>query len=526
MAEQEAALASLVAEYEQSLGDAQTERDALRAELAEREAELEAQYQQRTAELSDERAAAVRLLEELEAQQEQRQLVLDQILGFYAGARASISEGDYEAAGASLDALRDYLENGPIGSIPDLQRRRQVELFLVDTLEQRLTTLAGSGDGDARSLVESAGLVAEVGELISQAEGSYESGQVERARELYVAALSRIPAVRIGYDRLEEIEAGIEASQSERVTGLIEDGNALYRAGEYDAAVERYGEALGALPAPSDELLARLLDAGYQLRADDSLAELADLRDRLRGVEDLLAAERARVEELAARAEAAEVAAERAGAEAALADRLERTERELGDTRARLEETEEELRTTESLVEELRTALAEQQTGARETAAELAEARGELTAAEQRVAALESRLREQEELVARIERYREAFATRSRETTPGQETSSLELLETKLLILRIVGSDAVRADYPDLYDRLNAYLDALVAEQRADAVSETLNEVATLVDELAARTETNIATIDSLADAYPTLAASDAAATTEDLLSKLREMGR
>lgn len=578
VAAQEAALASLVAEYEQTLGDARTEREALRAELAEREAELEAQYEQRAAELSDERAAAVRLLEELEAQQEQRQLILDQILGFYAGARASISEGDYQAAGASLDALRDYLESGPIGSIPDLQRRRQVELFLVDTLEQRLTTLAGSDDGDARSLVESAGLVAEVGELISQAEGSYGSGEVERARELYVAALSRIPAVRIGYDRLEEIEAEIEASQTERVAGLIEDGNVLYRDGEYDAAVERYGAALAALPAPSDELLARLLDAGYQLRAADSFAELADLRDelavsearlrgtretiatqqatlarsettiaerdasiadlreQLRGVGELLAAERERVAQLEEAAAAAEAAASetasRAGpsedlanardelaaareSQARLEEQLAETEAELASARASVRASEETVRTTRELIDEL-------ESRAAAAAEELAANEAELEESQAELALLRERRREQEALADRIETYRRAF---ERDTeAPAGSAGSLELLETKLLILRIVGSDAVRADYPDLYDQLNAYLDALVAEQRSEAVEATLADLDGLLTRVATGSRATVASIDELAGVYPALASPSAREERVRVLRQLEEL--
>jgi chromosome segregation ATPase len=536
---QEAAVASLVSEFEASLNAARADREALEAELreresdlAEREAQLATRFEQREAELSSERAAAVDLLDSLRAQQEQRQLILDQILGFYADVRSSISEGSYDDAATTLASLRSYLEDGPIGSIPELQRRRQVELFLVETLDQQLERRRGEGAVSTRTMIESAGLVAEVGELVSLAEASFEGGDLGEARELYVAALSRIPAIELGYERLEQIEASISERESAQIASLVEDGNVLYRAGRYDEAVGRYGQALAALPADSDVLLERLLNAGYELRAGDSLAELERLRDEL--MQSTQSIER-QASTIAARGATVDTQTEEIRD---LRSRLVSVDELLAATTIELRDAEDliatreneidsarrRLATTESLVAELRASLEEARSGATDANGELAEARSDLADANERVAALEGRLREQEELVSRIDSYREAFANLAADASAA--TSSLELLETKLLILRIVGSDALRADYPDLYEQLNAYLDALVAEQRADAVEDTLAEVTALIDDLAARTTASMDEIDALSTAYPTLARSPAAAATEDLLARLRGMGR
>ncbi|MFW5689661.1 MAG: hypothetical protein ACOC1U_08820, partial [Spirochaetota bacterium] len=296
IAEREEALAAVVDEFETSLRTAQQERAALEAELAEREAELESQFEQREAELSEDRAAAEALLQELRAQQESRQLVLDQILGYYTRIRAALEQGTLDDAAASLASLRTYLEEGPAAVLPELQRRRQVELFLVGTLEQQLARARGEQQMDMTSLVESAGLLAEVSELVARADASYASDDLARARELYVAALSQIPAVALGYERLQDIEATSRANESDQVTALLAAGNERYLAGDYAAAAQRYGEAIATLPLPDDGVVGRILDAGYQLQAADSLAELATLRDELAARSDALAQARAGIE--------------------------------------------------------------------------------------------------------------------------------------------------------------------------------------------------------------------------------------
>jgi cytochrome P450 len=60
-------------------------------------------------------------------------------------------------------------------------------------------------------------------------------------------------------------------------------------------------------------------------------------------------------------------------------------------------------------------------------------------------------------------------------------TTLVALLATKLLVQNILLSPEVARKYPDLYDQLNKYLDALAAESRADARRETLLDMDALL---------------------------------------------
>ena len=453
---QEEALAALAGEYE----------SILNATLAEREAELSGEREAAARELSSERAAAARRLDELRGQHDQRQLVLDQILGFYSQVREALADGSHEEATRHLASLREYLNTGPVSSMPELQRRRGVELFLVGTLEDRVARARSAETADSRSLVESAGMISRIGSLIVEAERQYELGNLASARELYAGALRGIPAVETGYTRITAIDAAFAAEADERVRALIAAGNEQYRDGAYEEAVATYAAALASLPSPDDRLVARLLDSGYQLLAADRLAGQAD---------------------------------------------------EIVVLHARLE-------STESLVNRLRGELEDTSIGLQTKTAELQATSAELRATVARAQVLQGRIREQRDLAVRIDAYRTAFGAAAAQRVPGPSVSALELLETKLLILRIVGSETVRADHPDLGDRLNAYVDALVAEQRTGATRAVILEVTGLLDDLTARMHSSAATAGELVRSYPALGAPELAGPTDRLMSGLREL--
>jgi septal ring factor EnvC (AmiA/AmiB activator) len=457
LAAQEAAIEAALSEYQETLLAAERERESLRENLAEREAELQAQFAVREAELSGERQAAEELLAELEQQQRRTSLIQDQILSFYIDVRAGLSAGALDEAELSLSELRTYLETGTIASVPELQRRRQVDLFLVSTLEDRIRRTRSAQNVDTQALVQSANLIAEVNELAAEAETAFLRGSREQARELYLAAISRIPAVELGYERLEELEAELALADEARVVGLIRDANELYRTGSYEAAAQAYGQALSRLPAPDDQTLGRILDAGYQLRAEDSGAELGQVREQ-----------------------------------------LETSNERLSELEAALTQTERALNSTETVIARLE--------------GELAVSVNERNSLSTELATLRARLGEQRELVRQIDIYRQSF--QSEGDAAGETVSELELLEAKLLILRIVGSEAVRADYPELYDELNDFLDALVREQRAAATRETLEDLDRLLASLASESRGIVSRIESLPEQYPALSGISSTATS------------
>jgi DNA repair exonuclease SbcCD ATPase subunit len=317
LATEEQALLALVDEYQSSLAAATRQREALESLLRDREQALQ-----------EERDTVAQRLEQLRANQEQKRLVLDQLLGHYGRIQQSLDEGDVEEAALRIASLREYVETGPVAHVEDLRTRKDVELFLIETLEERV-----------------------------------------------------------------------------------------------DAA---------------------------QTPADSGGAELAELE-----------AERERSAELS----------------------------------ARLQETTDRLAATAESLDGARTA----------------------------IASLRAFVQRQQELADGIDAYRRSFRARSQEADGGRGLP-LELLEVKLQVLQILASESVRTEYPDLYHGLNDYLDALVVEQRTDAVRAALRELSTLLDSLGSpgagpasgRTETS--------SAYPVLTGPETVGETARLLEALERV--
>ncbi|MFW6212680.1 MAG: hypothetical protein ACOC8L_07245 [Spirochaetota bacterium] len=482
LARQEQTIEQLLTDTESELAQAEVDRQEVAAQALSPSTASEA-------------AVAQNLLAELEQQQQQRAVVLDQVLGFYGDVEETLLEGNLDAAAESLSGLRHYLETGPMLTHPELQRRREVELFLVRTLEEQLEEERLTTAPDTRSLVESAGLVGEVNRLVQEAERVYSDGEVARARELYVAALSEIPAIELGFQRIEAIEASIAENASDEIAGYIARGNELYRAGEYALAVDAYGRALASLPTEQDVVLERLVDAGYRMRSTDSTVELERLRNEL---------DQLRVATNESGGDGLEIVAERDSAREELEEvtvELDQTEMRLAQVSEELAQTRVELSSTRTLLEEARVA------NSNATEADSAA-----------FSQLQSRVAEQQEMVAAIERYQRHFGEESAEQ---DLPTPLELLETKLVILRMVSSDSVEADFPDLYEQLNGYLDDLVAQQRAEASEQLLSEVNRLLSEISAASETSIVDITT---EFPSLASTAGSSTAADFFESLRRV--
>ena len=379
--EKERTIAKLQAEYQQTLTQAQAERSRIREESARRQSDLEAGYRQKQIALEQDKAAALAELATLHQQQEKEAFAQDQFLGFYRTAREEIQAGRPAAARQALADFRLYLDQPGLASLPGIMRRRPVELFLIDSLEQLIRGQPGDGGAaqNIQSLTASASLITSVAALVQQGDALFEERGWTQARELYLSALARIPAVQAGYARLGEIEKTFTEQKRKDIVALMAAGNSAYRAGDFDAAVLKYGRGLELLQGERggvDTLVAQLIDIGAQKSA----------------------------------AEAARAAASAPGSSAADAAMRARGAAALADMRARL------------------------------AASGAASGEGN-----------------------------------------NARTTLVALLATKLLVQNILLSPEVARKYPDLYDQLNKYLDALAAESRADARRETLLDMDTLL---------------------------------------------
>ena len=375
-AAREKTIQNLQAGYQQALSQAQSDRSRVQAEAGRRQAELEAGYKQKQLALEHDSAAAAAELNTLRQQRSNEQLVLDQLLSWYQKAREQIQASRPDAARGVLTDFRRFLDDPALAALPAVSRRRPVDLFLVDALDQVVSAQAAQQSGsDNTALVDSAGLITSVAALVQQGDSLYNDQGYTRARELYLSALARIPAVQAGYEKLGAIEKIFTDRQKKDVAAQLASANAAYTAGDYAAAVDRYGKALQSLQADADstnQVVTQLVEIG-------ALRQAAVDAARMKGLEGAAAA---RTRTLAAMA--------------AMRTKIE-TARDGGDRS------------------------------------------GTLAA----------------------------------------------LLETKLLVQQTLLRPDVARDHPDLYDKMNRYLDALAAESRADERLQTLRDLDTLLGNLA-----------------------------------------
>ena len=376
-AAREKVIADQQASAQRELQKAQADRAQTQADADKRTADLEAGYKQRQLSLEKDTAAAVTALNALRQQQSQEQLVLDQLLSWYQKARDQIQAGKPQAARAVLADFRRYLDDPSLAALPAVARRRPVDLFLIDSLDDLARGQAAQADtaSNIQALSASANMVTAVAALVEQGDALYRDQAYPKARELYLSAMAKIPAVSVGYDRLNDIQKIVSDRNRRDIAGLFAAGNAAYRSGDYQAAVVSYGKALA---SPQDD----------QAAADLLVSQLTDIGARRQAAEDA-----ARIQGLA------------------------------GDSAARARAA--------AAVQSLRAALA-------------------------------------------------ALPPASASTDSTRATL-VTLLETKLLVQQTLLRPEVVKDHPDLYDRLNTYLDALVAETRAEARLETLRDIDTML---------------------------------------------
>ncbi|HET6486414.1 MAG TPA: hypothetical protein VFH83_08335, partial [Spirochaetia bacterium] len=283
-ADREKALAAIQTEYQKSLAQAQADRARLQQDSAKQQADLQAGFQQKQLALEKDKAAALAELDRLRQQQNQEQLVQDQILTYYQKARDAVQSGQPAAAQKVLADLRKYLGDPTLAALPGIARRRPVDLFLADSLEQLIQSQAAPSAATpiAPDLLASANLITTVASLVQQGDSLFQEQGYSRARELYLSALARIPAVQAGYAKLDAIQKIYADRQRKDVADLLDAANTAYRAGNFDAAVDRYGRALEQLQLDRggvDTLIQELVDIGGQRKASQDAVALKGLQD-------------------------------------------------------------------------------------------------------------------------------------------------------------------------------------------------------------------------------------------------------
>jgi hypothetical protein len=380
--------AGLTAEREGSqkaLTQAQAEKAALQAQV-------EASSRTATA-AQGEQARLAKQVETLSEQNQKEQLVLDQISASYAQVGAAMDQRRYDDALGSLAALSGYLDQQNVAALPAVQRRKPVDIFLIDAL----------------------------GKLAVSMKGGTQAGNLPAA----------------------------SPRQTQALAAAIAEGDALYAAGNYAGALDRYAGGLALLnDVPGIAGVAgRIAEAGHR----QGMADLVARADR--AARPTLE----KAETLSKKGSYAEAIASYATLVRTWPDSTYVT-RSLGGIESSLS----------ALLKKKDDEAARSQEARQTEAARAEEARR--TAAGDKIAAVTAGL--------------SAPSRTADASLAAAQKELITLLDAKVKVKTVLGSDTVKAQYPDLAKSLDRYLQLYGESASLDGRVMALQDVSTVLDYL------------------------------------------
>jgi hypothetical protein len=274
-------LAVLASQYQSDLEAARQQRIQIQAESAQKEAGLRSQYAQNLQAAQSAGAAAQQELARLRSQREKDQLVLDQLLAGYSRINADLQAQDLAGAQKELDSLRAYLNDPSVGSLPTIQKRRSVEMFLIDSLDNLIRSRRSPASPQAEASSEAAAQLRSISDFVARGDALSKAGNLSEARNAYLQALRVVPSVDRGYLALEGLRSSEDMQKRQAADAGLQKANLFYQAGDFSASLSQYRQAVGLIvgdAALANQLTDNVMNAGYRVLAADDLANLARLR--------------------------------------------------------------------------------------------------------------------------------------------------------------------------------------------------------------------------------------------------------
>jgi hypothetical protein len=265
---QEENLRTLQQEYQQNLTQAEAERQRVQQEAEDREAELRSQLDAQAAQLEQATVEAKAELNKLAAQQEKQNLAASQLTGFYSRVREDIQEGNYDGALEDLGAIKEYLDDPSVATLPNILQRREIELFVVDSISSLVEAQMQKTEVDTTSLIASADLLNTMKNRVIEGDALFRQGDISGAEAKYREALDLIPEINKAHAYF--LAKGDENEQARRQTlrDFLRRAEQAFGRGEYSAALDNYTKALAYLPedaATVEKMIDQVRRSGYEL---------------------------------------------------------------------------------------------------------------------------------------------------------------------------------------------------------------------------------------------------------------------
>jgi hypothetical protein len=291
-AKAEQTLRNLQTQFNANLARANTEREQVLADSRKREEDMRSQLEQKTQALESEKAKAQQALNTLATRQEQEDLVSGQLIGLYAVARADIAQKNYPKALQSLKAVGTYVTSQDVAAMPAIAKRRDFDLFVVDSLTALVQGEMDKGSADTAAAAAPSSQMVELTKLVGDADALLKSGKPDEAEKTYGQALQLIPEIARAYAYFVRRDHDAEAVRQAHLRDQLTRAETAFDAGRLALAVSAYRDAFTYLPETPeriDKILSNVSAAGSDAEAQKSrqaqAAEAAAALSRARGLQ-------------------------------------------------------------------------------------------------------------------------------------------------------------------------------------------------------------------------------------------------
>ncbi|MCK5199388.1 MAG: hypothetical protein KAR21_13610, partial [Spirochaetales bacterium] len=165
----------------------------------------------------------------------------------------------------NLDNLENFLNMDNVAGLPAILYRRETDIFMIQSLRKLVEVEKGQNELDTDSLIQSADLLASVSSFVEEGNRFFEEGDLEAARESYINAISKVPALEGGFTSLKNIEEIDQQEERENFLLGLTEGDRYFRSKDFKLAIEKYRQALEYFETDSDvvdKIVTQLVDAG------------------------------------------------------------------------------------------------------------------------------------------------------------------------------------------------------------------------------------------------------------------------
>ncbi len=222
---------------QQILDKANRDKAALEENAKKREDQLKKQFEKEKKALTEQSSNAEKKLLELNRQQHNEQLVQDQITSSYAAIISAIKSGKYPEAELAINDLRKQLTDPKIKYLTNINKRLEIENFILDSLENKIKQGQTESTTDFTTLTQAAQALLNARANIIKGDESAKKGDMYTATRFYNTALASLPHVKTAITSLQKIEAKNLESHAK---GYITLGDASIRKGNLTDAVTQY----------------------------------------------------------------------------------------------------------------------------------------------------------------------------------------------------------------------------------------------------------------------------------------------